>query len=410
MKLTGGPNPWASQTTEEYASYPVLEGSKSCDVLVIGGGISGALVSYILSKQGTDVILLEKNTVGSGSTSASTGLLQFMNDDSLTDLIGRFGEERASKFYSLCAQAVDRLASVAAELPDDIGFRRRSSMYYASTEQDVQMLRTEYDNLIRYGFDVEFWDQKQISARFPFSKPAALYSRKDAEVNPYHMVKALLARSHAEHGLQIYEHSKVTGVDYVNAGAVALTENGEIKAKTVIWAMGYETQDWKQDEAAVLEYSYAIMTPPVPDLSSWHEQAMIWETERPYLYLRTTPDNRIIAGGLDEPLSKGGLTADITTARSQQLLDEVRALFPGLGDITAEYSWSGIFGSTRDGMPLIGRHPEFPNSYFIEGYGGNGTVYSMIAADLMAQAVSGHEPEELSWFPLTRSHFKDTAI
>ncbi|MFI2856440.1 NAD(P)/FAD-dependent oxidoreductase [Paenibacillus sp. JSM ZJ436] len=405
MKLTSGPSPWEQEFNNTYPSYPQLEDSVTCDVLVIGGGISGALVSYELTKRGLDVLLLEEHTVAGGSTSASTALLQFMNDDSITELMKRFGEYKGSRFYKMCLEAVERLASVASQLPEDIGFRRRSSLYCASTRQDVKLLQQEYENLRRYGFDVEYWTPQDIAARFPFTKPAALYCHGDAEVNPVHMVKALLNYSHIRQGLRIYEHSGVVRVEEDHLGrAIAYTHGmGKVHAKTLIWTVGYEAQDWKKDAQAVLEYTYAITTEPVEDLSSWHERALIWEAARPYLYLRTTVDGRIVAGGLDEPLAEGGLTEEIVQERSRKLLKEVMALFPQLGPLNIECSWSGVFGSTKDGLPLIGRDPRFPSSYFVEGYGGNGTVYSMIAADMLADTLTGKEPEELSWFsPIRR--------
>ena len=67
-------------------------------------------------------------------------------------------------------------------------------------------------------------------------------------------------------------------------------------------------------------------------------------------------------------------------------------------DLKIACSWAGVFATTKDGIPLIGRHPKYPHSYFIEVYGGNGTVYSMIAADLLGETIAGREPEELKWF------------
>ncbi|KKO52935.1 NAD(P)/FAD-dependent oxidoreductase [Paenibacillus sp. DMB20] len=402
MKLTGGHTPWEALYAGTIPQYPRLEADICCDVVVIGSGISGALAAYVLTMQGADVAVLEKKRVGCGSTSANSGLLQFMNDDSLNELIGRFGERKGTGFYRMCANAVNRLAGIAEELPSDVDFRRRSSLYYATIDEDAGMIRNEYDTLIRHGFEVEYWDRDHIKSKFPFSRAAALYTKNDAEVNPYKLALALLSSAAAK-GLKVFEHSCAKQVKYSEKGVSVQTVHGSVRADTLIWALGYETQEWKPDKSASLECTYAIMTEPVADLSFWHERALVWESNRPYLYMRTTPDNRIIAGGLDEPVPKNGRPKDRLAGYSQRLINEIRDHFPGLVNLRAEYSWSGLFGFTRDGIPLIGRHPRFPHSYFIEGYGGSGTVYSMIAADLLAQAVSGSEPEELSWFSLTRS-------
>lgn len=398
MKLIGGYTPWNGLDIQ---SFSRLESELSCDVLVIGGGISGALVSYVLSHHGSETILLEKGHIGKGSTSANTGTIHFMNDMALTELIQKFGEHKGTGFYRMCGEAVERLSQVAANLTVDIEFRRRSSLYYASTEADAGKIRNEYDKLIRHGFQVEYWNRNTIKSHFPFSKSAAIYTRRDAELNPYKMVQGLMMDA-TRQGLRVFENSRVQNIEYKVNGVTAKTKYGTIHAKTVIWTVGYEAQDWKPDPIVSLDCTYAVMTDPIVDLSSWHERALIWETNRPYVYMRTTKDNRIIAGGMDEPLHESGYPETNLSVRSEQLLEKIQTLFPDLGTISAAYCWSGVFASTEDGLPLIGRHPHYPHSYFIEGYGGNGTIYSMLAADLLTKAAAGKEPAELSWFSLTR--------
>lgn len=401
MLLTGGTTPWKLLNTEPVKKYPVLSDKLSCDVLVVGGGISGALMAYVLSAQGVDAILLEKNRVCEGSTSANTGLLQISNDCPLSDLIQHFGEDRGFAFYRMCRNAIRRITEIANTLSRDSGLISRSSLYYASNPQDIGLIRHEYDLLKRKGFDVQYWSREDVKAKFPFSKEAAIYTRGDAEVNPYLLGHHLLQDA-SDQGLRIYENSEVKETQYTDNDVTVMTDQGSVSAKNVIWATGYSTQEWKPDYQVDLLNTYAIMTEPVPDLSSWYERTLIWETDRPYLYFRTTPDQRIMAGGLDEPLPPSGKPEEYAEPRSQRLLNEIHKLFPTLTDVKLACSWAGVFATTRDGIPLIGRHPQYPHSYFIEVYGGNGMVYSMIAADLLAEAMAGREPEELKWFSLRR--------
>lgn len=401
MLLTGGTTPWSYLNRESIKEYPRLTDHLSCDVLVVGGGISGALMTYVLSKQGVNTILLDKGQVCAGSTSANTGLLQFMNDYSLTELIGQFGEHRGTSIYHLCKKAVHRLIDIANQLSRDSGIIPRSSLYYASAPEDAGMLKSEFELLKRKGFDVEYWSRKDIEVNFPFSKEAAIYSHGDVEVDPYRLGHNLILDAYT-HGARIFEHSEAIETRYTDSDVTVTTEYGSIVGKNIIWATGYSTQDWKPDPQAELLNTYAILTEPVSDLSAWHDRALIWETSRPYLYFRTTPDQRIIAGGLDEPLPPSGRPEEYIEPRSQRLLHEIQKLFPHLTDLSIACRWAGVFASTKDGIPLIGRHPQYPHSYFIEVYGGNGTVYSMMAADLLAETITGREPEELKWFSLIR--------
>ncbi|MCK6074474.1 NAD(P)/FAD-dependent oxidoreductase [Paenibacillus silvae] len=401
MDLVYGTPYWPS-TYKSDAEYPSLDTDISCDCLIIGGGMGGALTSRLLAERGVDTVVIDKRKIAHGSSSANTGLLQYTNDKTLTSCIHTFGEKKGVRFYELCREAMKQLTEIAGRLDTDPWFIPRTSFCFASTEEDVALLEEEYETLQKYGFEAELWYADQIKKHFPFEKPAALYTKGDAEVNPYRFVQGLF-ESARQHGARIYEQTEMIHCDYDDEGVWCHTSNGKIRAKRVVYAAGYETQEIKKDRAAYLKSTYAITTKPLPDLSSWHEQAMIWETARPYLYMRTTPDNRIIAGGLDEETPDKDQRELRASNQGNVLLEEVRSYFP-LEGLDIDYAWGAVFGNTHDGLPLIGTHPDYPHSYFVEGYGGNGTVYSMIAAALIADAINGKTNEEdMQLFSLTRT-------
>lgn len=401
MKLVSGQLPWEI-TLPNPPEYPVLEGDITCDCLIVGGGMGGAMMSYRMSLSGADTVLIEKRKVGGGSTHANTGLLQIANDKSLTACMNTFGEENGVLFYRLCQQAMKRILELPGKLDIDPQIIERSSLLYASVPEDVDMLKLENENLNLHGFHSEFWEEETIRAHYAFSKPGALYSRGDAEANPLRTVHSLIHKAHAG-GVRVYEHTEAVHYEYNEDGVICHTANGRIFAKNVVFAMGYETQEMKKDRGAELINTYAIMTEPLPSLPKWHERSLLWETARPYLYFRTTPDGRIIAGGKDEQLTSVERREVRVLSQCERLVEEVTALFPELQGVKAEFSWGAVFGTTHDGLPYMGPHPEYPHCYFIEGYGGNGTCYSMIAAELLADTLAGKTRPELELFSLARS-------
>lgn len=401
MILNSGQLPWES-TFPNPPAYPSLEGDITCDCLIVGGGMGGAMASYRLSLSGANTVLIDKRAIGSGSSHANTGLLQVANDKSLTSCMNTFGEKQGVLFYKLCQQAMGKILELPGLLDIDPQIIPRTSLLYASTPEDVPALRLEYENLTAHGFDAEFWDADKVRAHYSFSKPAALYSSGDAETNPFRTVHSLIDKAHSG-GVKIYEHTRALHYEYSEEGVTCYTDNGRILAKNVIFAMGYETQEMKKDRGAELINTYAIKTRPLAKLPKWHEQSLIWETARPYLYFRTTPDGCIIAGGKDEQLTEPERRDIRVLSQSRWLLEELEALFPEIKGVEAEYAWGAVFGSTRDGLPYMGPHPEFPHCYFIEGYGGNGTVYSMIAAELLADTIAGNYRPDLELFSLTRT-------
>ncbi len=401
MKLHTGEPAWR-KTLDPIPGYPALTSDTSCDCLIIGGGISGALCAYLLADQGMKTVLVDKNEVGSGSTLANTGILQYANDKTLTSFIHTFGEETAVHFYRLCKDSLNHLKELGRKLHPDLSPKERSSLYMASSDEDVSLLREEYENLRKYGFQVDWWNEEDFSGRFPFRKPGAIYTQGDAEINPFAFVHGLLEQA-ASKGLQIFEHTPITGWTFQSDGVMCRSGQLIVKAKHVILTTGYETQFLKREPGAYLTSTYAVATEPAAHFKDWHERCLIWETARPYLYMRTTPDGRIMAGGLDEPLSGSFLQEGREIHKGQELLGLIHEMFPEKAGLQAAYSWGAVFGETRDGLPYIGTHPNYPHCFFLEGYGGNGTVCSMLAAEMITDVLSGKPRTDMELFALTRS-------
>lgn len=396
MDLTSGTLRWP-ETVKPLFTYEPLRQHVRCDIVVIGGGMGGAQISYELSKLGYCVIVLEKHTVGSGSTSANTGLLQYCNDKTLTSCIHTYGEEAGVRFYRLCKQMLSKLLSLKEELLLDPELFPRSSLYLASYEAHVPKLRQEYEMLMRYGFPVEWWTTEDIKQAFGFAKPAAIVTHGDAEVNPFRFIHSLFHTAVQRYGLQIYEQTRVNHHVANDSSIIVTTADGyQITAKHAVFAMGYETQEYKRDRNAILESSFALVSEPIVNLdSSWYERMLIWETARPYLYLRTTPDNRIIIGGFDEATTILEERDRMLLHKTEQLIEEANKLFPSLAPLHSAYAWAATFGSTHDGFPFIGRHPAYPRCLFIEGYGGNGTVCNAIATEIIPAILEhGEHPDE----------------
>jgi glycine/D-amino acid oxidase-like deaminating enzyme len=379
-------------TLSDTRNYPPLLQNKKTQVAIIGGGMSGMICSSVFTRSGLSVIMVERGQVAGGITSANTGMLQSFNDIMLCDLIERIGERDALTFYKACINAVDLLAAEAAELSVDVAFKRRSSLYFASTEEDLPKLQREYETLRASGIDAQFWTADDIAKHFPFRKSGAIVSNGDAEVNPYQFVNAL-AKEAADAGLEIHEQTNVVEHVTLPGGLHRLrTADGfELEAEHVVYAVGYEPEELRgRLIKANLNRSFVMVTGIQNDLQSWHERFLIWETARPYLYLRTTVDGRVVIGGLDEEPGEP-LHGELARYNKGELLQkQLQALFPELR-APIEYVWSATFGESYDQLPFIGADPALKNVYYCLGYGGNGSIFSMLAAHILRDLICGYE-------------------
>ncbi|MGF9937983.1 FAD-dependent oxidoreductase [Bacillus anthracis] len=377
--------------------YPPLENDMICDVLVVGSGEAGAHIAYFLAKIGMSVMLIEKREIACGSTFANVGLLQFFHDKSLTSLIHTFGEEKGVRAYKLCYEALRTMEKVVSTLDIEPQFIPRNSLYYASKSEDVSSLQEEYNTLQKYGFPVEYFTEVDIKERYPFTKQAALYTHGDAEVNPYLLAHSLLHKAN-QMGAIIHEHTEALHIKKRQNDLICYTKTGnQIVAKNIIMATGYEALFGKKEKNTTVETSYAVVTNEIDQFEGWHEQSLIWETARPYLYFRTYK-NRIMVGGLDEAMQIQSIGDTKLLHKRDILINIVREMFPQYKNIQAEYYWAAAFGSSHDGLPILKEDKKIHNLFYALLHGGNGTVYGMVFAKIFEQLFTNKEREDFSLF------------
>ncbi|MFN8344622.1 MAG: FAD-dependent oxidoreductase [Spirosomataceae bacterium] len=363
-------------------SYPSLDRSLSVEVVIMGGGITGALLAYHLSEAGISCIVLDKRKIGMGSTCASTALLQYEIDTPLTELIEYVGYEKAVRSYLLCIEAIDKIEKITRKLKADTGFERRPSLYYASRKKDTDDLRREYFLRRDIGIRLDFLTKQDIEAIFPFSASSALYSADGAQIDAYRFTHELF-QSALRNETLVFDDTTVVGLRHLKNKVILTTEQGHtVKAGKLILACGYESQGYLSKKVVNFNSSFAVVSEPFRDADLWYQNCLIWETARPYLYLRTTSDQRVLIGGKDEPFYNPRKRDALTYKKAAQLTQAFQRRFPHL-TFRPDFQWAGTFAETKDGLPYIGTVPERPNTYFVMGFGGNGIVFSMIAAEII---------------------------
>lgn len=383
MDLKSGYPFWAVKNGLMRA-FPALQSDLRCEVAVIGGGITGALIADALARAGHEVVVIEQRDIGWGSTAASTALLQYEIDTHLVDLAERYGEADAVAAYRGCAEAIESLHGLAGAVRD-VGFARTHSLYYASRRRDRAALEAEFSLRRRHGFDVRWLEPEPLLARYGFRAPAAILSTTAAQVDPYRFTYRLLARL-LRGGTRVFDRSIVTSIEASTRGVTLRTQAGPVvRAGHVVLAAGYATQQWLDRRVARNRSSYAFVTDPLDEAAlGTLRRTMVWESARPYLYLRTTQDGRLLAGGEDDAVDRPARRDARVDRKARKIATKASALLPHL-DIVPTFSWGGTFAETADGLPFIGPHRQYGSRVvFVMAYGGNGITYSMIGAGLVS--------------------------
>src|SRR5436190_2170174 len=362
-------------------NYPSLDRDIKTDVAIIGAGISGALVAWHLSKAGFKIIIADRRHAGMGSTAANTALLQYELDVPLYELIKKIGEKNAIRSYLLCRDAIYKLKKICSELNDSVVFADKPSFQFASFKKDEVGIQKEYVLRKKVGFSIALLDEKEILQKFGMKKSLGLLSMDAAAADTYKVTHLLLSKC-ISLGSLVFDHTEITAIHHHKRGVELLTANGKkIKADKLVIACGYESQRYISKKIEQLNSTFAIASEPLAQKNFWYKNSLIWETAEPYLYIRTTDDSRIIVGGKDIPASDPIKRDALLSLKAKALETSFKKLFPAI-NFKTDFKWSGAFATTKDGLPVIGSIPGRPYTYFTLGLGGNGTTFSVIAAEI----------------------------
>ncbi len=400
MNLSSG-YPYSLIRTGLPYDYPKLLENSRADIVIMGGGISGALTAFYLQKAGVDCMLIDGRTLGLGSTCASTSLLQYEIDKPLFRLQEQIGSAKAQRAYHLSGDAIKDLESITREIsfPD---FQWKNSIYFAASKKDIPLLKKEFIARQQSGFDVSWMDDTLLKKTYGLLAPAAIVSALGAQTNAYSLTHAL-HQYHCKKGMRVYDRTQIVKIVHTKTGVSLLTQEGySIRCKKLVYATGYESIRYIDKKIVALAATYATISEQFNSQTQlWKDEAILWNTADPYLYIRTTADRRILVGGRDEDFISHLKRDALIPAKSRQLQKDFKKHFPDI-PFKKEFSWTGIFGSTKDGLPFIGNYPKLPNSLFALGFGGNGITFSVLAARILTAGIVKKQDPDASLFSFER--------
>jgi glycine/D-amino acid oxidase-like deaminating enzyme len=381
---------WLESRAQSRPSYPVLRGSRDVEVAIIGGGMTGAIVATVFASAGVNVAVLEASHIGLGSTAASTALLLREPDLGLQELGRRYGAKAARHIWERSAAATDEFAKTLRRLRIACDLEDRDSIFYTLRRDAASRLRAEYHRRRRAGLQAEWLTPASIEQATSIDAPGAIRSRRNAQFDPYRACSGLM-RAAADAGASIFERSPVTRIRTLRDGIEAMTSRGLVRASELVVATGYSAPAWQPPVGRFqLHRTYVLATPPLSKAQRATlglDDVMLWDTERPYHYMRWTKNRRLLLGGGDRPLAPRRTRA--FTQATGELYRYYRSLFPILDNIGIERAWDGVFATTPDGLPYIGRHSRHPRRLFALGYGGNGMTFGFLAAQMLLEHWQG---------------------
>lgn len=391
-KLRAGRSVWRAA---KMASRPLADSIRA-DVAIVGAGISGAFMALSLARWFNRVVVVDRRPPARGSTMASTAMLQFEIDTPLTELSDKIGSAKAARAWRRSWQATQSLVKLAESEGIRCGLRRADTLYLAGDSLGSRGLEKETKARHRAGLPGEYLDAKRLREIFGIDRTGAIFSPGAASADPVALTQGLLKRAVAK-GVKLYSPVEIVGVHATAHGVILDTGEHFIEAKHAVFCTGYELLKGIPQKGTQITSSWAIASRPHAKLPRWLRNTLVWEAAEPYLYMRTAPDGRLIVGGEDEKIDLPSYRARSLAHKTARLLKKAKALIPGL-DFTVSREWTGAFGESDDGLPIIDRVPDMPNCVTVLGFGGNGTVYSVIASQIVPTLLRGRPDKDAEIF------------
>jgi glycine/D-amino acid oxidase-like deaminating enzyme/nitrite reductase/ring-hydroxylating ferredoxin subunit len=370
------------ESTVPQRTFPPLAGDAEADVCVVGAGIAGMTVAYLLAKAGRRVIVLDKASVGGGETGQTTAHLSSALDDYFHVLEKVHGQGGARLAFESHQAAIDRVGEIAAAEGIDCDYTRVDGYWFLAPGEPRELLEKERDAARRAGAAAEL---VEAIPGVPFdSGPALRFPRQ----GQFHVLKYLsgLADAIQRLGGRIHTGNLVTEVEG-GARAAARGEGFSVSAGAVAVCTNPPVHDRFALHTKQAPYRTFVVAGRVP--AGTVAPALFWDTMEPYHYVRTQPVEGdpsrawLIVGG--EDVKQGH--ADDADERFERLLAWARARF---GLQAAELSWSGMVMEPADYMAFIGPDPAGrENVYVATGDSGHGMTHGTIAGMLISDLVLG---------------------
>lgn len=369
------------------------------DVLIVGMGISGAMTADLLTEAGHTVAMIDRRGPTLGSTPATTALVQFEIDISLTRLRRMIGAEKATRAWRRSQLAVGNLRGRIEELGISCRMADRQTLYLAGNVLTGSSLREEAEMRAASGLAARYLTAGALRTSFGLEREGAILSDGNLALDPVKLTAGLLLHAQTRGALLFAPEEAVATRHHASSVDVTTRSGRRIEARHVVLATGYELMDAVANDSHQIISTWAIATKPQAKANLWPQEALIWEASDPYLYLRTTHDGRVICGGEDEEFEDEDTRDALIAEKTKRISEKLGKLLPSI-DPTPEFAWAGSFGTTTTGLPLIGAVPNRPRLFALMGYGGNGITFSRIAAEMIRTKLAGHDDTDADLFAL----------
>lgn len=377
------------RTTAQPRPCRPLSGEEEAQIAVVGGGMAGLSAALHLSEAGCDVMVVEAETCGAGASGHNSGSIIPDAVEDVHQLVRRFGEARGGALAGAAEGAVARIAAIVAGLGIDCDAQGLRGLYAATGHLFARDVHREHAARLAVGLDSRLVEGPDLGALVgaPDYRAGVLYDGALA-VNGYELVvglrDALLRR-----GVRIFENSRVREV----APGRISCQGGRVRARDVVVCVDRLAPTLGLETRGIHHQQHVITVSEPLDAETRRalfpsERLVVHALDRSYHYWRLTPDNRLVAGGMPLAHAYGAPLAD-PMPQVQALVGTLRERLPALRGVAFTHGWAGLFGVSRDLLPIAGPVARERGRGLHVALCGGGMAWSLLAGETAARIALG---------------------
>lgn len=396
----------AAVPVKKRPTFPAYRGVSPSPVVIVGGGMAGAMAAYACAAAGLKPIVLEADRVGQLGSGRAPGFLASEAADSYQDLEARVGRRVARALFAASQRAPRELAATVKRLGIKAGLSLCDTLRVLPVGGSDKLIRREIALRSEAGLAASWVPAAAVTRQAALDSAGAMRLREWGFVDPYRLTLGFLSAA-VKRGAKVFEQSRVKRITFGRKNATAeLDRGGAITTENLLICIGEPTDLFKPLKRHLRhEDRYVVLTEPLSAATRselGRGTAIICDTDRPAHRLWFTDDHRAIFAGADQKRPPDRLRDKTLAQRTGQLMYELSRLYPAISGAAPAYGWDVPLAHPVDDVLYAGAHRNFPHQQFAFGTS-HDPARAYLASRILLRGVIGKPEKDDELFSFARN-------
>jgi glycine/D-amino acid oxidase-like deaminating enzyme len=397
---------WAERTpASKRPKYPVCRGALTSDVVIIGGGLTGAIAACVLARGGLDVVIVEADRAASSGTGTGCGVVVPQPAPSFAVTSATLGLRDARTAWKETRSAALDFASALKRLGIRCEAEPAALVVTAPTRDVAAVLRKEQAARRAAGLAAPWQTPDVLAGLLGTDRAGGLKLPESIVIDPVRATLGFLQAA-GKAGARIFEKSPVKRTKFTRTSAQVVLADATIATRGVFVATARPGALFPQLRRHVRQFeAYGVVTEPLTapmKRETGRRTTILTDAPEASHWLRWLKDDRAMFVGAPGPVPGPRLQEKVLVQRTGQLMYELSLRYPVISGLPARWSWPMPVCTTTDGLPWIGPHRNHPFHFFALAFGWHGEALAWFAAKAALRHFTDTARREDAVFAFTR--------